>query len=117
MPSRGEEDLSLITDVRYLRSKRSARKGNVTRAGNYLDTLTHTPLKDLDIDDLERRLETVQENIDIFESIQDRIEELEDEDSLEAEQVMLDDQRTGNDTVRCNFSRRIKAFYLQRKGS
>ena len=93
MPLKREEDISTLTDTKYLRSKRSGRKGNITRVENYLATLSTTPISSLDIEELERQAEVVHENIELFEAIQARIAAIDETSILDAEACGLEEQR------------------------
>ena len=57
-----EELLAIINDVRTIKSKRSACKGNLKQLSNYYKSLKGTPLRQLKITELQKRLAAVEEN-------------------------------------------------------
>ena len=91
-----EAALADITDVRTLKGKRTARKGNLKRLSNHLAGLRDTPLERLRTSDLEHKLDSVADNIIAFDLIQDRIDELSSDDSIAIEETDTMDQRRLN---------------------
>ena len=77
-----EEVLAGISDERTLRNKRGARKGNLKQQSKHCHSVADLPLSRLNVPDLKKRLETVEENITAFELIQDRLEEVTESDAL-----------------------------------
>ena len=77
-----EEALVGITDVRTLKSKRGARRGNLNRQSNHYQATVDLLLDLLNLQDLEKRLEAVEENIAAYKLIQDRLEEVAETDAL-----------------------------------
>ena len=57
-----EELLAIINNVRTIKSKRSACKGNLKQLSNYYKSLQGTPLRQLKITELQKRLVAVEEN-------------------------------------------------------
>ena len=116
MPLKREEDISTLTDTKYLRSKRSGRKGNITRVENYLATLSTTPISSLDIGELERQAEVVHENIELFEAIQARIAAIDETSILDAEAPGLEEQRRSNQSICQSIQGKIRAYHVYSRG-
>ena len=93
-----EEELSHITEIRSLKHKRSARKGNLKRQSNHYLSIKDVPLEKQRLADLKRRLETVIENATAYYVIQDRIEEVEQEVDAK-EEGEIRDQRISNNEL------------------
>ena len=91
-----EELLASINDVRTIKSKRSARKGNLKRLSNYYHTLKSVPLRQLKIAELQKRLAAVEENATAYDLIQDRLEEVADEETVRADETEVLEQRRLN---------------------
>ncbi len=87
------EELSHITDIRSLKNKRSTkRKGILKRHSNHYEDIKDVPLNQQHLADLERRLETVIDNATTYDVIQDRIEELDNEETTANEAGVIRDQ-------------------------
>ena len=104
-----EEVLAAIANVRTLKSKHSARKGNLKRQYNH-----HISIKDVSLDrqrltDLDRRHEAVLENITAYDLIQDRIEELDTEEAIENEKDEVLEQHRHSSEVAESYQTLIDA--------
>ena len=91
-----EELLASINDVRTIKNKRSARKGNLKRLSNYYHSLKGVPLRQLKITELQKRLASVEENAAAYDLIQDRLEEVADEETVRADETEVMEQRRLN---------------------
>ena len=91
-----EELLASINDVRTIKSKRSAHKGNLKRLSNYYHTLKSVPLWQLKIAEVQKRLAAVEENATAYDLIQDRLEEVADEETVRADETEVLEQRRLN---------------------
>ena len=69
-------DTSIVssTDERTLRVKRGTRKANIKKIKNYYHLVSDKPLGQLKTADLQRKLDALDENIMVFEAIQDRLD-------------------------------------------
>ena len=96
MTTRLERDIEEVTDLRVLKQKRGTRKGTITRQANYLTTATAQPLERLKLSDITRRQESVSEAITEYDVIQSRIEEVDTEEGITAEEGEVDEQKRHN---------------------
>ena len=94
-----EDLLALITDVKTLRQKRSSRKGNLKRQRNHLRVIKDVPLDRQRVADLERHLSIVVKHASAYDLIQDRLEQLESEETTLNEEAEVMDQRSGNNEL------------------
>ena len=86
-----------IDEVRVIRNKRKARKGNITKIQNALRLMQDKPLVSLSQEDLKKKVTALEENIAAFEILQDRLEELKGHDGDSVEE--LEEQRCINDLL------------------
>ena len=91
-----EELLASINDVRTIKSKRAARKGNLKRLSNYYDSLKGTPVRQLKIIGLQKHLAAVEENAAAYDLIQDRLEEVADEETVRTDETEVMEQQRLN---------------------
>ena len=71
-----ETDVSEITDLSSLRLKRGARKRNIGKVKLYLATIEGLPLKQVQENEARRQFDFLEQQIDRYELIQDRIFDL-----------------------------------------
>ena len=75
-----------INDVKTLKAKRVARKGSIKRLEKHLDKLAGVTLARLHLTDTERKMAVLQENIQAYDFIQERISQVCTTEQLEAEE-------------------------------
>ena len=91
-----EELLASINDVRTIKNKRAARKGNLKWLLNYYDSLKGMPLRQLKIIRLQNSLAAVEENTSAYDLIQDPLEEVADEETVRADETEVAEQQRLN---------------------
>ena len=82
-----EEILARINDVQTIKSKRQACKGNLKWLSNYYQSLKGLPLWKFKIIELQKRLVAVEEDPASYDLIQDRLEEVADEETVRADET------------------------------
>ena len=100
MTTRLERDIEEVTDLRVLKQKRGSRKA---RQANYLTTATAQPLERLKLSDITRHQESVSEAIKEHDVIQSRIEEVDTEEGIAAEEGEVDEQKRHNSELADNY--------------
>ena len=65
-----------INDVKTLKAKRAARKGSIKRLEKHLDKLAGVTLARLHLTDMERKMAVLQENIQAYDFVQERISQV-----------------------------------------
>ena len=85
-----DSSIASSTDERILRVKRSTRKANIKKIRNYFLLVVDKPLSQFKTTDLQRKLDTLDENIMEFEVIQDRLVIICDSNTLAEEEDKID---------------------------
>ena len=116
MTTRLERDIEEVTDLRVLKQKRGSRKGTITRQANYLTTATAQPLERLKLSDITRRQESVSEAIKEYDVIQSRIEEVDTEEGIAAEEGEVDEQKRHNSELADNYYQLIDIIQAWKLG-
>jgi len=80
------EQLSIMTDLSTLKFRWGARKGNITKVHKHYKQVGSFPLKCQNPTDLQKRVDYLEAQMNEFEIIQDRIEDLSHEEGLECEE-------------------------------
>ena len=109
-------ELPTINDRRTLLSKRSARKGTITRMHHDLGLDHASKLSMLDTYDIQEKLDTVLKNQKKFELIQARVEQVANPEELKSDEATLKDQRAGISTVRKMMETTLKAHEFHVEG-
>ena len=94
------EIISEIDDVKKLKSRRAARKRNVSKQYQYIQTLATTSLNKIDSTDLQHRSRQVDFDISVFDMLQERIEDIAEQSALRADQENVDEQLCTNELTR-----------------
>ena len=92
-------------------------QGPYYSGGHDLQSTARCPLREQDVTDLQHKQETIEENQSIFECLQDRIEELDSEENLDADVTILEDQRTDIASNRRTLDRHFKALDIYLDGT
>ena len=103
------DDLSSITDIAQLKSKRGYQKGILTKADNHLETIAGKSLIDVNVIKLEARLQQADESIAIFIAIQKRIDLLEEPGVLGREAESVESHLHNMESIRLHFATKLKA--------
>ena len=103
------DDLSSITDIAQLKSKRGYRKGILTKADHHLETIAGKSLSDVNVIELEARLQQTDESIAIFIAIQKWIDLLEEPDVLEREAESVESHLRTMESIHLNLATKLKA--------
>ena len=88
-----DPSIASSTDEGTLRVKRGTRKANIKKIRNYYHLVVDKPLSQLKTADLQRKLYALDENIMVFEAIQDRLDIICDSDALAEEENEIDTLR------------------------
>ena len=89
--------------------KRGYRKGILTKPDNHLETIAGKSLIDVNVIELEGRLQQANESIAIFIAIQKRIDLLEDPDVLEREAESVESHLRTIESTRLHLAIKLKA--------
>ena len=116
MPLLLEDELPTINDLRILLSKRSARKGTITRMHHNLGLAHASKLSMLYIYDIQEKLDTLLKNQKKFELIQARVEQVANPEELKSDEATLEDQRAVISTVRKMMETTLKAHEFHVEG-
>ena len=102
------DDLSSITDIAQIKSKRGYRKGILTKADNHLVTIAGKSLMDVNVIEVESRLQQADESITIFIAIQKQIDLLEDPDVLEKEAESMESHLRNMESTRLELATKLR---------
>ena len=94
------ESVSAISNVKRLKHCRGARKGNISKMEMHLRSQEYFLFSDRSSKYFRCRLASVDENIEAYEILQDRIEEIADKLAIEAGQANVDEQRRTNNVTK-----------------
>ena len=112
-----DPSIASFTDERLLRVKRGTRKGNIKKIRNYYHLVVNKPLSQLKVADLQRKLDALDENVMVFETIQDRLDIICDSEALAEEEKDIDTLRIQQDELRsglCDLIQAKEAFHMAR---
>ena len=105
------------TDERTLRVKRGTRKANIKKIKNYYHSVVDKPLSQLKMANLQRKLDALDENIMVFEAIQDRLDIICDSDALTEEENDINTLRVQQEELcsgLCDLIQAKQTFHMAR---
>ena len=110
-----KEELMSIYDFDQLRFKRAYRKGNITKMDNYLTSISAKFILDINLRELETKLQSLDETLEAYDLIQWRIAQKVDPEHVKAEEESVIAQRNTSTAIRVNLTNKIKAVKVARK--
>ena len=101
--------IASLMDINQLVSKRSSRKGYITRVERFLSSIQHLPPQAVDAIELERKFTELSRHIRLYEKLQVRYEELIDpsEKVPESEQLQTEAAHLAHENLLRSFNQRI----------
>ena len=93
-----------------------AQKDLITRKESYLESIAHIALTELNMSEVTRHYELLIESIQMYNAVQDRIEELTDSALLSAEASAVNKQRIRNSRLQEEFRCKIVAHHTINDG-
>ena len=96
-------------DEKVLRAKRGTRKGNVRKIRNYYESVAGKALSELKTQDLQRKIDALDENVGAFEQLQEQMELLTERLPNEDEEKELDAWRLGTEELRSELCALLQA--------
>ena len=110
-----KEELMSIHDLDQLRFKRTYRKGNITKIGKYLTSISAKSILNINLRELETKLQSLDETLEAYDLIQWRISQKIDHECVKAEEESVIAQRDTSMAIRVNLTNKIKAVKVARK--
>ena len=96
-------------DEKVLRAKRGTRKGNARKIRNYYELVAGKALSELKTQDLQRKVDALDENVGAFEQLQEHIELLAERPPNEEEEKELDVWRLRTEELRSELCALLQA--------
>ena len=111
-----KDAIAALNDRDKLRLCCGAQKDLITKKESYLESIAHITLIDLNMSEVTRHYELIIKSIQIYNAVQDLIEELTDSALLSAEASAVNKQRIRNSRLQEEFRCKIVAHHAINDG-